>query len=293
MSETASAEQIQDPPVPFFAPTGAIIPLVELAELRRIIDWLVQEGAISLDSLIEGAAYSLAMVLRSALGLSASSGRVLVLVTSDLGGAVALAAARQLSNAGATVRPIFVPELVGQADNLDQLKERLSANFDRQCAALAALGIEVSQESIETLPALLNLELVSYHAVIWGDCSLPGDQGFTPERTDQVNRAFKQIVELFNNSAVPVHSIVAPAGLLDYRSRPNSVLADAVLFSSSTMSLGVSLQFSQREAEHLGRHYLADISIPAKSYQGELEEFIPPFCEQPVIRLVSAEDQTT
>ena len=251
------------------------VPYCTVEEFPEVLRFLTADMKLAHAALIEAAAYSLGMVVRSALGLSASEAQLLFLVTPSFSGAVALAAARVLLHAGADICPVSYAPARGGAANADGSASGSpwEAEFRRQCETLALLGRPPLERSAGELTATLEPEFPQAHAIVMGIVDplpeppplLPGEQ---------------ELIASLNEHPLPIHSVLIPLGLLEARMHT----ASRPLYSSSTLSLGVPLQVYRQEVQFLGRHYLGDISLP-RSVLGPGYE-APLFADQPVIQIV-------
>ena len=115
-----------------------------------LLKTLNEKYYVSSIQIIESASFSLAMVIRSHLGLSAEGGKIGIIAKDNLAGSLALAAARRLYNAG-TNSTIIIPQ-----------KElgTLSKDFQLQAEAVSALGLELlvidPKENEDSLNELLD-----------------------------------------------------------------------------------------------------------------------------------------
>jgi NAD(P)H-hydrate repair Nnr-like enzyme with NAD(P)H-hydrate epimerase domain len=234
------------------------LPLESCASSRAKLS---AEWGISETQVVESASFSLAMVIRVALGLSASAGQVAAIVTDCLSGRIVLSALRQLSNAGATVIPIFI-------DNPSEFSEEmLGALTPLRIAGADELYWETRTEDAEFKELFKNC-----HNVILGTMS-PGAP---------LHQSLPIISEMLNEMQTPVHCLEFPPGI-----DPDT--GDKVispLFASSTLCLGLPLQGLEAAAEYAGRIYTCDISLPLSFYKDYLGDGQPLFCEQPVIQVL-------
>jgi len=216
-------------------------------------------GAFGISSLqtTEAAALSLAMVLRTALALSADNAEVCVIADDSPRGWVAIAAMRHLVGAGARGVILLVPPTGS-----------LSEEASRHLHTIDQLGLPIAHWSSSELDAATQL-FSSCHAAIVG-VSLETDAGKA-----------KEISEFLNEQSTPVHAVELPIGV-DPDSGKGAPFA---LYASSTLSLGLPLQGLCVAPDFVGRHYLCDISLPRKAYEGVGVTSPTLFCEQPVIRI--------
>ena len=235
----------------------------QMSELRTAL-----EGEIGVSTLqiVESVAYSMAMVVRVALGLTAEEASVGVLYSDSLPGWIALATARHLKNSGCETRLVQCDDQDLPSPTLSLLKKPL------QFLNVIEYSFDQLKEKRELKPFL-----GSCHNLI---CGVSLANGKVPH-----DRAM-QIIESLNENAVPVHSIDAPLGVnLD-----SGEAHEQPLYSSSTLSLGIPYKGLGIGNRYVGRHYLADISIPAELSKRILGLELPTlFAEQPVIQIFPEE----
>lgn len=243
----------------FFTKTGEAVPSVDEMLYRELLQRLRSEFHISDIQIAEAAAYSMAMVVRYALGLSASGGEVTLVVGDTLSGQIALATARHLFHGGALTH-LFI---LGATP-------RYSEDFEQQKNALEALGMSSSFHPLSGIPDDLEVAISRSHNVI---CGLSG------VATDELT----ELLDLLNDSPTPVHTIEAPLGV----DLTLGTQQGTPLFASSTLSLGVPLCGLKTGRDFVGRHYVADISLPA-SLLAEYGFLFPSlFSEQPVQQILT------
>ena len=205
----------------------------------------------------EAASISLAMVLRTALALTANDAEVCVIADDSPRGWVAIAALRQLVGAGAHGVVLLVPP-----------PGDLSAELTRQLDTVDKMEIPIAHWSSAELEAATQL-FTSCHAAIVGvtlDSNAP---------------LAREIAEFLNDQSTPIHTVELPIGV----DADTGVGQPYALYASSTLSLGLPLQGLIAASEFAGRHYLCDISLPRKAYEAIGVTTQPLFCEQPVIRI--------
>ena len=205
----------------------------------------------------EAASISLAMVLRTALALTANDAEVCVIADDSPRGWVAIASMRQLVGAGARGVVLLVPP-AGE----------LSAEISRQLDTIDKLEIPIAHWTTEEIGAATQLFSACHAAIV----------GVTLEANSAKAR---EIAEFLNDQSTPVHAVELPIGVDPDTGKGESF----ALYASSTLSLGLPLQGLAPGSAFVGRHYLCDISLPRKAYD-EIGVAAPPlFCEQPVIRI--------
>ncbi len=221
------------------------------------------EIGVTPEQVCEAASYSMAMVVRYALGLTGQDSRVAVLACDTLSGWVALATARHLINSGATAEIIVPPAGV-----------KLSSHFERQLKPLRTMRASFHDVSALTSSEPLQAELLqqivsSCHNLIWGT--------FGAENQDWV----PTFVERLNDLSTPVHCIECPPGI-----DPSSgKKLPEPLYASSTLSLGAPLSGLFNGSDCAGRHYLCDVSFTSEIYSDAGFDLSPLFAEQPVVQI--------
>ncbi len=209
--------------------------------------------------LTEASSYSMAMVVRYALGLFAKDGKVAVLVNNSLCGAVALGTLRHLVNAGAEGTVIIVEE------------SKASPDLELQLNAISKLSVEIEYWSRSNDSERLLKKLGSCHNMLLGL--------FRPNLI--ISPILAELIDGINDLATPIHTLDAPLGL-DIES---GKAGDKIIFASSTLSLGAPLTGLYAGSEYVGRHYLCDLSIPRKLYSKYGADLSPLFSEQPVLQI--------
>ncbi len=244
--------------------TGVLLPGVSPEQHAALLQALVQEYALSSEQICEAASYSLAMVVRVALGLSADQAKVTGLAGDHINGWSVLAALRHLANAGTEARVMLV----------DAPLEGGSENLARQLAPLRRMGISIEEWTGPQQNEGFSSILADSHAAVFGLFPPDGAAGAAVDRA----------VSLLNELRTPVHAVQAPTGVdLETGARRGTTL-----FASSTMSLGVPLRALAPGSEYCGRLYLCDISLPADLYRRVGPDIGRIFSEQPVVRIFPA-----
>lgn len=209
----------------------------------------------------EAASYSMAMVVRFALGLSAQGGKVFVLVDDSICGWIAAATLRHLTNAGAD-----------GAILLDCDPDKASKDLELQAAPLQARNMPIATLA-EFLTDPRAQEMIDgCHNIICGI--------FNPDK--QLSPEMQRLIPILNESATPVHCIGAPLGVDVETGTPGEV----PLYASSTLSLGAPFQGLYAGDEFVGRHYLCDISCPPELYTALGEDLSQLFSDQPVVQIL-------
>jgi len=250
---------------------GEAVPSISAVDLRQLIRSLTEEFLIPQHVYTESAALAFSMVIRSALGLTASQASVCALISDNLSGQICLATLRMLSNAGA--QPVVI--LLDNPESLSKETETLLKTLDK---------LEIPLVSQFPNPDLTELEqlLSQTHTVLCGTTEFL--------EVEQANNslAHSEIYSILNEIHTPIHSVVAPPGF----SVDGQKVEGNALLCSSTLSLGAPLSGLKLAKDFVGRHYLCDIQVPCKKYR-ELFGFQPEwFARQPVIQIFAASKDT-
>ena len=244
----------------FRTETGYTFPGVPAHEFFAVLNELTSSYGLTMPQICEAASYSMAMVLRVALGLSADRAVVGALVNDSLSGWATLAAMRHLANAGSACKVIPV-----------QLPQQPGDQYLLQIKPLEKIGAEITRWDSAQDNAVITDMVLDCHALFCGLSSpKSGDTDF-----------IQNIAGVLNEIKTPVHSVQCPMGI-----DPDSgARAAAALIASSTISLGLPLAGLHRAEDFVGRHYLCDISITRDLYLTTGENLTPLFAEQPVIQI--------
>jgi NAD(P)H-hydrate repair Nnr-like enzyme with NAD(P)H-hydrate epimerase domain len=208
--------------------------------------------------LVEASSYSMAMVVRYALGLTADEGKVITLAANRPAGWVALATMRHLVTAGADGIVVL--------DTSDPSEGELA----RQLFTLERLGIPVVALD-DLLADDPNRFFESCHNVICGWYN----------RESQPTASVSRLVDMLNEASTPVHTIEAPLGM----DPTTGAMGSVPLYASSTLSLGAPFSGLHAANDLVGRHYLCDISCPRELYEKYGLDITKAFAEQPVVQI--------
>jgi NAD(P)H-hydrate repair Nnr-like enzyme with NAD(P)H-hydrate epimerase domain len=234
----------------------------QMCELRKILN---NQYQISELQIVESVAFSMAMVVRSALGLHADNGIVGVIYDDSTAGLISLACARHLVNAGCSIKLIVLGNENFSSPLLQQLLHPLE---ELHTPPFTWSEIQKLGQTDEFL--------ASCHNVICG---------LAPTKNNLADIHHKLITEL-NDHSVPVHCIKAPLGL----DITGTTLSQDSLYASSTLSLGIPYLALEKASDFIGRHYLADISLPSIEIEKITGISMPlVFAEQPVIQIYTEE----
>lgn len=246
----------------FTAKNGVSLGGVTLSQYEEIWKLCVESYALLPLQMYEAASFSMAMVVRSALGLSAYEGKTIVVASDSAAGCVALASLRHLYMGGADGIVIF-----------DGSPDAVSEDFSLELQQITSLGIpwvplsDVINEGVEKF-------LENCHNLILGN--------FT--RSLLFPEHLEAFISTLNEAQTPIHCIEAPLGVNVDTGKP----LKEPLFASSTLSLGLPLIGLQAGIDFVGRHYLCDVSFPPALTEPYAAEIRRVFAEQPVVQLSPA-----
>lgn len=244
----------------FRTKAGVTLPGVSLNVLLQLHEETRRRCGLSPLQQIEAASFSLAMVVRYALGLSAEAGNVCLLLQDGIPGCVVLATARHLLNGGSKATLILVEE-----------EKSRSTELVSQLTTLERMGVQAQLWTSEKQNKEF-AEIVSRsHNVICGLYRFVAP----------VSPFLTSIVNILNEAKTPVHSVVAPLNV----NVDNGTAFTCPLFSSSTLSLGAPLHGLDAGETYVGRHYICDISIPPALFREKNIDMPVLFSEQPVIQI--------
>ena len=229
-------------------------------DLLQLREQLYSQYGLRPPQTCESAAFSLAMVVRFALGLSATDGRVCGLVADNLSGWVVLAALRHLMNGGAQTIVVLFEE-----------PKSSDSEFSHQLKPLEKMGAEILRApDLASSPSLAPL-FQSCHNILSG-LYRSGTGG---------DSSWDALVNVLNELQTPVHCVDAPLGINVDTGEKLSV----PLFASSTLSLGAPFCGLSIGRDYVGRHYLCDISVAGELYSSKGPNLCPLFAEQPVVQI--------
>lgn len=258
---------LPNPETLFHTKSGVAFPGVSLSALAGMRKALFEHYGLSMEQAAEGAAFSMAMVARSALALSAKDAMICVLASDTLSGGVVVAALRHIVCAGGQGHVCAIGS-----------PSSFSASFERQLAILDKMGVPIDAWDSEEKAAEFSDLLSASHAAMLGL--------FEPLRP--LSNVERSVISALNESTVPVHTIDCPAGV-----DPETGASDgSPIFASSTLSLGSPLLGLNPGSEYVGRHYLCDISFDASIYRLGGMNLCSLFAEQPVIQIFPVKPQS-
>lgn len=241
----------------FKTKTGISLPGASPEQLLEMRKRLIEEFGFTYPQLVEAASYSMAMVVRFALGLSAEGGRVACIFEDSLTGWISLATVRHLLNAGSEAELIYIGS-----------QERVSDQLNLQLGPLGKMGCSVTvwtkAEENETIADLLS----GCHNSLCGYYDI--SRAITPFE--------KNINEVLNELSTPIYTIEGPPGIDPLTGQSQG----SPLYASCTMSLGAPLTGFITGNDYLGRHYLCDISLTKELYKVIDSDFSIVFADQPV-----------
>jgi NAD(P)H-hydrate repair Nnr-like enzyme with NAD(P)H-hydrate epimerase domain len=247
----------------YLSKSGVPVSGITPSAFEKLLGELQREYGVSLTQIVESASYSMAMVVRAALGLSAAGGRICALATDSLPGWIALATLRHLANGGADPLVVLVTP-----------PAEVSAELDRQLKPLGKMGVPIFDWAPSGNEQDLARLLESCHNCILGVGYTVVESGFA-----------KPLIDLLSDLPTPVHCIQTPLGI-----DPTSGTArGSALFASSTLSLGIPFHGLSTAREHVGRHYVCDISLARQQYRDAGQDLTLLFADQPVVQLIPSE----
>lgn len=247
--------------LPFRTEDGTQVPGVSGERFEALLSELHSSVGVLPVQSVEAASFSLAMVVRVALGLSGEGARVGIAYSDTLTGWIALATARHLINSGGSCPLLPLGSWEGESSELVCQMSSLRSICDEHLPPVTEIGGEDLKNFFNGLHALIVASYDPLKMTHMGDASLFG---------------------ILNDLQLPIHSIGLPYGVnpVDGTRAPNALLA------STTISLGVPLGALSLANEFVGRHYLCDFSFPRALYQRELGGDVGVlFAKQPVIQL--------
>lgn len=240
------------------------IPTVTAAAMAEVDGLAVNEFGIDILQMMEQAGSHLAEVVRAELGGELRGRRVVVAVGPGNNGGGGLAAARHLSNRGASVRVILARPV-----------NRLSGAGRHQLATLLEMSVDCCVAIYDVPDDELDREFASADAII--DAILGYRAAGIP------HDGVLWLVDRVARASVPVISLDLPSGIdADTGEAPGSaVTASATL----TLALPKPGLFRGAGRELAGRVYLGDIGLPAALFRRLGVEVDIPFADGPIVRL--------
>jgi len=235
-----------------------LVPSVTAAQMREVDRIAVEDFGISILQMMENAGRALAELTRIQLS-SLIRRRVVVLAGRGGNGGGGMAAARRLTIWGAEVQVVLAHPDVALAEAPA-----------RQLASLRAMGIPVHSPG----------ELVSL--LHGADVLLDALLGYSLDGSPRDLEA--GLIRTANARGVPIISLDLPSGLDPDR----GVQHDPTIRATRTLTLALPKTGLLRPeaAIAVGELWLADISVPARAYEGFGLALGPLFAESDLIRIV-------
>ncbi len=257
-------------PLIFSTKSGLGLPAVAPLELGKARATLIHDVGISPEQMVEAASYSMAMVVRFALGLSADGGRVAALVRDNLAGHTALATIRHLVNSNSDAIVFYFGELPSAGS--DALK--------RQLAPLEHMGVQVLPLNAASKAQALET-IASCHNLLFGLCDIEDTGSFSQDKF------LRECSADLNEMSTPIHAVELPSGI-----HPTTGAATGEpIFASSTISLGAAVTGTYHAADNVGRHYVCDISLTKTLYTRlGIDSAGALFAEQPVVQIFPSKE---
>jgi len=255
-------------PEPVFrTKTGILLPGFGFENIVNMRRQVLSDYGITTAQIVEASSYSMAMVVRYALGLSSEGGEIVAIVDDCLAGYTVLATARHLVNSGARAH-IFLG-----CDSKSQ-------DLELQLKPLLKMGVPIQQ-----LPSVIAEDTPVTQLIGTSHNLLLGIyKDGAPN-----NSRYNSLISNLNELQTPIHCVEAPFGI-----DPNTgAQSEPVLFASSTLSLGAPLAGLFAASELAGRHYMCDISISSALYSAEGFDLSPLFSEQPVLQIFANKEEVS
>jgi NAD(P)H-hydrate repair Nnr-like enzyme with NAD(P)H-hydrate epimerase domain len=241
--------------------TGIDIPSVSAKIATQMRNRAITEFGIPPLLMAESCAFSFAMVVRNALGLSAEGGISSCIVNDSFSGLVVLATARHLINAGASVQLIY-------AGSLDEVSKDMETQLNILGAYGCGLTVWDKLEDAQTIGALLEQ----------GHNCLLGTIKF-----DSPNDPFQKATnELLNELNTPIYCFDFPTQV----DPDTGKSLGSPLYASATVCAGVLVNGIESAEDYTGRIYVCDSVIPRPLYEQLVPDFPVIFSEQPVQAVV-------
>lgn len=249
-------------PEPLFrTKAGLILPGFPAQSILNMRAALKKRYGLHSMQLCEAASYSMAMVVRHALGLTAEGGRICAIVADCFCGWIALATLRHLAIAGAKSHIFTVTPGAHSEEFNRQLKplQEMQIPFSTSMTT----GKQINTDTIDLLSAS--------HNIICGVFDLG----------NPLNYSYSALNRALNDMRTPIHTIEAPLGV----NPETGIKQGEPMYASSTLSVGAPLTGLVAGSDFVGRHYLCDISITRDVYLSEGFDLSPLFAEQPVSQI--------
>jgi len=252
-------------PFPALAESAvASVTAAGMAEVDRIA---VEEFGIDLLQMMELAGSHLAELVRVELGGDLRGKRIVVAVGPGNNGGGGLAAARHLTNRGASVRVVLARPV-----------SRLSEAARHHLATLLEMSVECCVVIFDVSDEDLDREMAEADAAI--DAVL-GYQG-----AGAPHDGVLALVERLERAAIPVISLDMPSGI----NADTGEAAGASVTATATLTLALPKRglFTRAGRDHAGRVYLADIGLSGAVYRRLGLDVGPLFSAGRIVRLEAA-----
>ncbi len=243
---------------------GARVPAVTAAEMAEVDRLAVDEFGIDLLQMMEQAGSHLAEAARRLLGGDLDGKRVVVVVGPGNNGGGGLAAARHLTNRGATVRIILARPAL-----------RLSVAGRHHLATLLAMEVSCcvapfDLDDAELADALARADLVVDALLGYNGAGAPRDE-------------IARLVDAIRASERPVLSLDLPTGM----DADSGAAAASAVRATATVTLALPKVglLGAAAADLVGELYLADIGLPAALYRRLGIEPGTPFASDRLVRI--------
>jgi NAD(P)H-hydrate epimerase len=244
-----SASTAQVPDVPADAVTW-----LSAKEMRAIDRVMTDELGIELKQMMENAGRSLAVLARLLLGGSAAERSIAVLAGRGGNGGGGLVAARHLANAGARMRVLIAAP-----------RQELAAVTRDQLDVLDAMAVPIELEAAAVPRSDLVID------ALLGYSQMGPPRGGVARLLDAVK-------------GLRVLSLDVPSGL----ELTSGVLHSPHARAEATLTLAApkTALRGAAVAPAVGELYLADISVPESAFSRIGRDYVTPFAEGPLVRIV-------
>lgn len=217
---------------------------VTVEQMREVDRIMIDEIGVSILMMMENASRNIAVLTRMILGGSLKNKKIIILCGKGNNGGDGLGAARHLINFGANVICII-------SENASMLGKETRTQFYILKNINAKL-IEFSDKNYYKIEAYIKSSDLIIDALL----------GYNMKGNPK--KPISTLIHLSNNARKPILAIDIPSGLNGDTGLPN----DPTMKATTTITLALPkvglLKKSARE--HVGKLYVADLSIPKKVY---------------------------
>ena len=232
------------------------IPTLTTSQMAEVDRLMIEEYSIELIQMMENAGRNLAEQARRMLGGSIIDRKIVVLCGGGNNGGGGMVSTRNLHNWGADVQAVLTGD-----------ESRLKDVPAHQWSILQMIGVPRVGNPVEYqgIPDLIIDAIIGY--------GLRGNPRGEPARW----------IEWANTQGAPILALDTPSGLDTMTGVPGAPVINA----ATTLTLALpKIGLTNPQAEpHVGRLYLADISVPPQLYQRLGLEVGPLFASDPIIAI--------